>query len=88
MSGVAIALAMCPFDVVTVRMTNQASEASGKRLYKGVLDCLNKIYKTEGLHGMYKGLGPLYLRIAPHTTLSLVIWDMLNNVLLAHKKSS
>lgn len=52
--------------------------SKGERLYKGAVDCICKTYKTEGLHGLYKGIGPLYLRIAPHTTLSLVIWDMLN----------
>lgn len=58
-----------------------------KRLYCSVLDCFQKTYTTEGIRGLYKGAGPLYLRIAPHTTLSLVIWDMLNSVLDAHKVS-
>ncbi|XP_053626071.1 solute carrier family 25 member 35-like isoform X1 [Plodia interpunctella] len=78
-SGVAVALAICPMDVATVRLYNQGP-ASGGLLYTGVIDCLTKIYRTEGLHGLYKGLGPLYLRIAPHTTLSLVIWDLLNDI--------
>ncbi|XP_022819694.1 solute carrier family 25 member 35-like isoform X1 [Spodoptera litura] len=87
-SGVVVALAICPFDVTTVRLYNQGSSATGAVLYTGVLDCLTKIYRTEGLHGLYKGLGPLYLRIAPHTTLSLVIWDMLNNLLAKSKINS
>ncbi|XP_037973993.2 solute carrier family 25 member 35 isoform X3 [Plutella xylostella] len=81
-SGVVVALVICPFDVATVRLYNQGSEKTqGGLLYNGVIDCLRKIYRTEGLYGLYKGVGPLYLRIAPHTTLSLVIWDMLNNIL-------
>ncbi|KAL0842422.1 hypothetical protein ABMA28_014529 [Loxostege sticticalis] len=87
-SGVLCVLIETPLDVANTRLYNQASAASGKQLYSGVMDCLTKIYKTEGLHGMYKGLGPLYLRIAPHTTLSLVIWDTLNNVLLGYRKKS
>ncbi|XP_072944028.1 solute carrier family 25 member 35-like isoform X2 [Epargyreus clarus] len=83
LSGVMVALAICPFDVVAVRLYNQGP---GERLYNGVFDCLTKIYRTEGIHGLYKGLGPLYLRIAPHTTLSLVIWDMLN-ILFNNKNS-
>ncbi|XP_061712706.1 solute carrier family 25 member 35-like isoform X2 [Cydia pomonella] len=67
-----------PFDVVNTRIYNQGTAATGGLLYTGVFDALCKIYKTEGLHGLYKGLGPLYIRITPHTTLSLVIWDMLN----------
>ncbi|XP_045781760.1 solute carrier family 25 member 35-like isoform X1 [Maniola jurtina] len=84
LSGIMVALAICPLDVVAVRLYNQGPAAKGELLYKGVFDCLSKTYRTEGLHGLYKGLGPLYLRIAPHTTLSLVIWDMLN-ILISNK---
>ncbi|XP_041977622.1 solute carrier family 25 member 35-like isoform X2 [Aricia agestis] len=87
LSGFMVALAICPFDVVAVRLYNQGSSSKGEVLYKGVIDCLTKTYKTEGLHGLYKGIGPLYLRIAPHTTLSLVIWDMLN-ILFDNKRNS
>ncbi|XP_050345453.1 solute carrier family 25 member 35-like isoform X2 [Nymphalis io] len=76
--GVVCVLLETPLDVVNTRLYNQGPASKGELLYSGVFDCLNKIYKKEGLHGLYKGIGPLYLRIAPHTTLSLVIWDMLN----------
>ena len=33
--------------------------------------------KKEGPWGFYKGWGPSFLRIAPHTVLSLVFWDQL-----------
>ncbi|XP_030036016.2 solute carrier family 25 member 35 isoform X1 [Manduca sexta] len=85
-SSILCVIVETPLDVVNTRLYNQGSGAQGGLLYTGILDCLTKIYKKEGLYGLYKGLGPLYLRIAPHTTLSLVIWDMLNNILL-HKKS-
>uniref|UniRef100_A0A2A4J6U6 Mitochondrial carrier protein n=1 Tax=Heliothis virescens TaxID=7102 RepID=A0A2A4J6U6_HELVI len=83
--GVIVVCIETPLDVANTRLYNQGSAASGAALYNGVLDCLSKIYRTEGIHGLYKGLGPLYLRIAPHTTLSLVIWDVLNNLLAKSK---
>ncbi|XP_022819696.1 solute carrier family 25 member 35-like isoform X2 [Spodoptera litura] len=86
--GVIVVCIETPLDVANTRLYNQGSSATGAVLYTGVLDCLTKIYRTEGLHGLYKGLGPLYLRIAPHTTLSLVIWDMLNNLLAKSKINS
>ncbi|KPJ19085.1 Solute carrier family 25 member 35 [Papilio machaon] len=86
-SGVLCVLLETPLDVVNTRLYNQGPASTGERLYNGVLDCLRKIYTKEGLHGLYKGLGPLYLRIAPHTTLSLVIWDMLNNLFDKNKNS-
>ncbi|XP_026329340.1 solute carrier family 25 member 35-like [Hyposmocoma kahamanoa] len=87
LSAVVVSLAICPLDVATVRLYNQGPAKRGVVLYNGLFDCVAKIYRIEGLHGLYKGLGPLYLRLAPHTTLSLVIWDMLNNILLHNKNS-
>ncbi|VVD02639.1 unnamed protein product, partial [Leptidea sinapis] len=69
--GVLTAILECPFDVI-------GPQSTGEHYYNGLFDCFKKILRTEGLHGLYKGIGPLYLRIAPHTTISLVIWDMLN----------
>ncbi|XP_045490983.1 solute carrier family 25 member 35-like isoform X2 [Colias croceus] len=84
--GVLCVLLETPLDVVSTRMVNQGSGFQSEKLYTGVFDCIKKILKTEGTYGLYKGIGPLYLRIAPHTTLSLVIWDMLN-IVFENKKS-
>uniref|UniRef100_A0A182IY97 Mitochondrial oxaloacetate transport protein n=1 Tax=Anopheles atroparvus TaxID=41427 RepID=A0A182IY97_ANOAO len=67
---------MSPCDVVTTRMTNQAVSATGKGLlYGNIFDCFVKVYRTEGLHGYYKGFVPMYLRVAPHTVLNLTFWE-------------
>lgn len=79
-SGVIVAIIMCPLDVINTRLYNQGTGT--ERMYSGVLDCFAKTFKTEGLHGLYKGVIPLYLRLAPHTTCSLLIWDRLNDLLL------
>lgn len=53
-------------------------DASGKGLlYSGYIDCVGKIWKSEGFLGFYKGIGPSYLRLGPHTVLCLVFWDKL-----------
>lgn len=55
-------------------------DSSGKGiLYNGYADCFIKVMKKEGFLGLYKGIGPAYLRIGPHTVLSLVFWDVLNS---------
>lgn len=57
-----------------------ATDAQGRGvLYTGIADCARKITKTEGILAFYKGLGPSYLRQAPHTVLLLVFWDMLKD---------
>ncbi|CAB3221399.1 unnamed protein product [Arctia plantaginis] len=84
-SGIAVVLANCPFDVVATRLYNQGNAPGRKLLYTGILDCLMKIYKIEGLHGLYKGVGPLYIKLAPNVTISLVMWDFLQRLLRSNK---
>lgn len=47
------------------------------RLYHGFSDCMLKVCQAEGLLGFYKGMGPVFLRLAPHTVLSMLFWDMM-----------
>ncbi|KAJ8943467.1 hypothetical protein NQ318_006319, partial [Aromia moschata] len=76
--GVAISVMMTPFDLIMTRLYNQPTDASGKgKLYHSYWDCVMKIYKTEGISAFYKGVGPMYLRLGPHTVLCLVFWDEL-----------
>lgn len=50
------------------------------QLYGGVTDCLMKTCQQEGLLALYKGLGPAYLRLGPHTILSMFFWDELRKL--------
>ncbi|XP_068629681.1 solute carrier family 25 member 35-like isoform X2 [Battus philenor] len=72
---------LTPMDVIMTRLYNQAVDVNGRGLlYSGIVDCAHKITKTEGLLAFYKGIGPSYLRQAPHTVLLLVFWDMLKDL--------
>ncbi|XP_071623316.1 solute carrier family 25 member 34 isoform X2 [Heliangelus exortis] len=80
-SGVAVAVTMTPFDVVSTRLYNQPVDANGMgKLYRGFLDCILQISSREGLLGLYKGIGAVYLRLGPHTVLSLFFWDELRKM--------
>lgn len=80
-SGVVIGLCMTPFDLIALRLYNQGVDANGKGLlYNGYTDCVVKIWRSEGFFGFYKGLGASYIRLAPHTVLSLVFWDKLKDI--------
>ncbi|CAG8460720.1 4929_t:CDS:2 [Paraglomus occultum] len=75
-SGFCVCLAMNPFDVISTRMYNQKHDGSGKGvLYKNTFDCFIKTLKTEGITGLYKGFNAHYLRIGPHTILTLVFLE-------------
>jgi solute carrier family 25 protein 34/35 len=56
---------MNPFDVASVRMTNQPTSSDGKTglLYRNVGDCLKKTIIAEGPSALYKGAFAHYLRI-------------------------
>ncbi|MED6255874.1 hypothetical protein ATANTOWER_016234 [Ataeniobius toweri] len=77
-SGVAVAITMTPFDVISTRLYNQPVDEFRKgRLYHGFTDCLMKVCQAEGPLGLYKGMGPVFLRLAPHTVLSMLFWDLM-----------
>ena len=71
LSGFVVAIVINPLDVVSTRMYNQPNL---KRIYSGYFDCVMKILKTEGIAAFYKGLFAQYLRIGPHSFLSLIFW--------------
>uniref|UniRef100_A0A8B9TPJ2 Solute carrier family 25 member 34 n=1 Tax=Anas platyrhynchos TaxID=8839 RepID=A0A8B9TPJ2_ANAPL len=50
------------------------------KLYRGFWDCFVQISSKEGLLGLYKGIGAVYLRLGPHTVLSLFFWDELRKM--------
>ncbi|XP_052895771.1 solute carrier family 25 member 35-like [Anopheles moucheti] len=88
-AGFFTSVLMCPCDVVTTRMTNQAVSANGKGLlYTNIFDCFLKIYRSEGIHGYYKGFVPMYLRVAPHTMLNLTFWEFFKGLHQRYRKHS
>ncbi|XP_068629980.1 solute carrier family 25 member 35-like [Battus philenor] len=80
-SAVVKTLMLAPLDLITTRLYNQGVGAGGKgTLYSGLLDCAFKIIKTEGVFAFYKGIGPAYMRQAPHSVLTLLFWDILKDI--------
>lgn len=76
LGGIAVTVFMTPFDVVSTRLYNQPVNPSGRgAIYSGFLNCFYQTFRSEGLWGFYKGWGASYLRLGPHTTIGLVLWD-------------
>ncbi|RXK41945.1 solute carrier family 25, member 34/35 [Tremella mesenterica] len=69
--------------VVLTRMYNQNTikdPITGRvrgALYTNPIDCLWKTFKTEGIAGWYKGTTAHFLRIAPHTVVTLVANELI-----------
>lgn len=43
--------------------------------YDGIIDCVQKIMRNEGVRGFYKGLTPNMLRIFPSSGLFFLVYE-------------
>ena len=71
-AGIAVALTTSPFDVVKTRTMN-VSPTNPK--YTGMLDCFQKLLRTEGPLGLYKGVNSQWLRMGPLTMIQFMVWE-------------
>eukprot|EP01116_Phalansterium_solitarium_P000266 TRINITY_DN10168_c0_g1_i1.p1 TRINITY_DN10168_c0_g1~~TRINITY_DN10168_c0_g1_i1.p1 ORF type:complete len:310 (-),score=41.41 TRINITY_DN10168_c0_g1_i1:19-948(-) len=83
-AGAMLAVALNPFDVVTTRLYNQQIEVGKPPIYLGWIDCFVKTFRVEGFVGMYKGLFPHYVRLAPHTILLFVFLEQFRKLADRH----
>lgn len=81
LSGFVVIGVGTPFDVTSVRLSNQSVDHRGRgKMYKSYSDCFVKVLKHEGIRGLYKGAIPAYVRKGPHNLIQLFIWDYLRVV--------
>jgi len=73
------AAAVYPIDLVKTRMQNQRIGVDGKRLYNNSLDCFRKTIASEGVLGLYRGLLPQMIGVAPEKAIKLTVNDMLRD---------
>lgn len=69
-----------PFDFLKTRLQR------GGGMYKGVLDCATKVARDEGMLQFYRGFGTYFMRIAPHSMITLIIADNLKAALMPSSK--
>ncbi|KAG8811680.1 mitochondrial aspartate-glutamate transporter agc1, partial [Serendipita sp. 401] len=58
-------------------MQNQRSTVVGQLLYKNSLDCVQKVFRNEGLVGFYRGIGPQLIGVAPEKAIKLTVNDFI-----------
>ncbi|KAF8931839.1 mitochondrial carrier domain-containing protein [Dissophora ornata] len=75
-SGAVGATVVYPIDLVKTRMQNQRSKAVGELMYKNSIDCFKKVIKNEGVLGLYRGLGPQLVGVAPEKAIKLTMNDL------------
>lgn len=71
------AFVVYPIDLLKTRMQNQRN--SSKLVYNGYFDCFKKIIKMEGGRGMYSGLLPQLIGVAPEKAIKLTVNDVVRS---------
>ncbi|KAI9008111.1 mitochondrial carrier domain-containing protein [Gaertneriomyces semiglobifer] len=78
-AGAVGATVVYPIDLVKTRMQNQRSKVVGQVLYKNGIDCFKKVVKNEGFKGLYSGLAPQLLGVAPEKAIKLTMNDLVRS---------
>lgn len=65
-----------PIDLVKTRMQNQRSQRVGERLYNNSIDCARKVIRNEGFRGLYSGILPQLVGVAPEKAIKLTVNDL------------
>ena len=66
-----------PIDLVKTRMQNQRSARVGQVLYTNSIDCARKVIKNEGFRGLYSGVLPQLIGVAPEKAIKLTVNDLI-----------
>lgn len=77
-AGVVAAGVTSPADLVKSRMMVQPVDGAGRgTLYSSTTACFRAVVATEGPLALFKGFHSQWLRIGPHTTISLMVFEQL-----------
>ncbi|KAG0014195.1 hypothetical protein BGZ82_001875 [Podila clonocystis] len=76
-----------PLDVLRRRMQVTGMDAVSYK-YSSTWDGVKKIIKQEGVRGLYKGMVPNYLKVAPAISISFVVYEQCKQVLIGKKTTA
>ncbi|KAG0353081.1 hypothetical protein BGZ54_002417, partial [Gamsiella multidivaricata] len=73
-SKVAATVATYPYQVLRSRLQMMKSPST-EVVYTGVMDCIRKIKRAEGILGFYKGVAPNVIRVLPGTCITFLVYE-------------
>eukprot|EP01062_Namystynia_karyoxenos_P048354 TRINITY_DN36772_c0_g1_i1.p1 TRINITY_DN36772_c0_g1~~TRINITY_DN36772_c0_g1_i1.p1 ORF type:complete len:307 (+),score=47.40 TRINITY_DN36772_c0_g1_i1:89-1009(+) len=84
LSGIGALLVTYPLDTIRTRIGSAAhGHTADGHAYGGVLHCLTDTVRSQGLRGLYAGLGVSVLEIAPYTAVSFAGYEGAKSRMLA-----
>ncbi|KAL4718775.1 hypothetical protein ACJJTC_008710 [Scirpophaga incertulas] len=85
-AGAVGASAVYPIDLVKTRMQNQRTGSFiGEVAYRNSFDCFKKVIRHEGFFGLYRGLVPQLIGVAPEKAIKLTVNDLVRDKLMDKK---
>merc|ERR1719411_521747 len=79
-AGACGATAVYPIDLVKTRMQNQRTGSYiGELMYRNSFDCFKKVIRHEGFTGLYRGLVPQLMGVAPEKAIKLTMNDLVRD---------
>ena len=78
------AAAVYPIDLGKTRLQNQVTKPGVEPMYKGTIDAILKVFRSEGPIGLYRGLFPQLAGVAPEKAIKLTVNDMLRGFFSKH----
>lgn len=79
-AGAIGATAVYPIDLVKTRMQNQRTGSFiGEVMYRNSWDCFKKVIRHEGVVGLYRGLLPQLMGVAPEKAVKLTTNDFVRD---------
>ncbi|KAG5585757.1 hypothetical protein H5410_046191 [Solanum commersonii] len=72
-----------PLEVARKHM--QVGAVSGRAVYKNVIHALVSILEQDGIHGLYKGLGPSCMKLVPAAEISFMCYEAYKRILIEAK---
>lgn len=73
-----------PTDLIRKRLQMQSFSNDVPR-YNGIIDCVIKILRSEGLLGLYRGLSISYIKTFPTLAIQFWCYETLNDILKSKK---
>lgn len=64
-------------QVIRAKLQEQGQMRNSENKYSGVVDCIKKVFRSEGIPGMYRGCATNLLRTTPSAVITFTTYEMM-----------